>query len=102
MAWCSASASALRNPSGVQSQPDATGFIPATRLPATTKAAHNAAAIRVLPTPVSVPVTNSRKVPSPAMPQAPRRAASWRLRSANDTWVSAPPCRGAAIAGAQA
>src|ERR1700677_4266058 len=39
-------------------QPEATGFIPATRTPRAAKARHRAAAMRVLPTPVSVPVTN--------------------------------------------
>ena len=39
-------------------QPEATGFIAATRVPRAAKARHRAAAMRVLPTPVSVPVTN--------------------------------------------
>jgi hypothetical protein len=42
----------------VAAQPEATGFIAATRVPRAAKARHSAAAIRVLPTPVSVPVTN--------------------------------------------
>jgi len=44
----------------VDSQPDATGFMAATRRPAAAKAAHSAVATRVLPTPVSVPVTKIR------------------------------------------
>src|ERR1019366_1392123 len=59
MAPCSAMASSLRNPSGVGVQPEATGFMAATRLPAAANARHNAVAIRVLPTPVSVPVMKS-------------------------------------------
>src|ERR1700722_21040185 len=58
MAARRARASSLRRPSGVRVQPEATGFIAATRLPRAAKARHRAAATRVLPTPVSVPVTN--------------------------------------------
>src|SRR5579863_4340824 len=50
-------ASEFRGPSAVGPEPDATGFITATRRPRATSARVRAAEMRVLPTPVSVPVT---------------------------------------------
>ncbi|MNG09025.1 hypothetical protein D3C84_924210 [compost metagenome] len=52
----SASASALRNPLGVESQPEATGFPAAVLKPADRAACNKPAATVVLPTSVSVPV----------------------------------------------
>ena len=70
MAANKAIASSLRRPSGVGVHPEATGFIAATRMPRPAKARHKAAATRVLPTPVSVPVTNRDCVTGAAAPAA--------------------------------
>jgi len=53
----SASASALRMPTGVRSAPEATGFRPMTRRPCRASSRTRPAETTVLPTPVSVPVT---------------------------------------------
>ncbi len=57
MAACRISASSFRNPSGVMSQPEATGLIARVRMPRAFAASSRVADTRVLPTPVSVPVT---------------------------------------------
>ncbi len=54
---CNNSASALRRPSGVRSQPDAIGLIATVFKPRRFAAASKPAAIVLLPTSVSVPVT---------------------------------------------
>src|SRR5438105_955162 len=56
--WASSSASVLTSPSRRRSQPVATGLSTPTRLPCPLNQAAMAAAMTVLPTPVSVPVTN--------------------------------------------
>src|SRR4051794_3269380 len=56
--WASSSASVLTSPSRRRSQPVATGLSTPTRLPCPLNHAAIAAAMTVLPTPVSVPVTN--------------------------------------------
>src|ERR1700722_13868162 len=58
IASVSARASALRSPAAVRVQPEATGFIAATLAPRARNAPQRATAVRVLPIPVSVPVTN--------------------------------------------
>ena len=56
-AACSPRASALRQAPSRQSQPLATGFMPTARRPRARKACSKAQLARVLPMPVSVPVT---------------------------------------------